>query len=322
MDARGEPVSGSIAELEAVELGGVRQWILVRGRDHKRPILLFLHGGPGMPSMYLHHGMSRRLEEDFVVVHWDRRGAGKSAPAAVNDTIRVSRLVEDTCALAQMLSARYDNGPVVLVGHSWGTYLGMLAIQNSPELFRAYVGIGQLAGPGRRDPESDELQRSFILTEARARGVTEGLGDLDSAGTREHWLFRFGAVLHGADSYWPLLWLGLTAPEYTLGDAWRLQQSVKSVADHMVYDAIPDRLDRAVTRVAVPVWFFTGRYDYTDPVPITERYFATLSAPEKTLVWFERSAHFPFLEESEAFADAIAKVAAATVDHPRGAAPR
>lgn len=68
----------AVAVLEELDLSGSRQWVLIRGQDRTKPVLLFLHGGPGMPAMYLAHAWQSGLERDFVVVHWDRRGAGKS----------------------------------------------------------------------------------------------------------------------------------------------------------------------------------------------------------------------------------------------------
>ena len=64
-----------IASLEKVILGGARQWILIRGEDASNPVLLFLHGGPGTPIMPVAHHFGHRLEQRFVVVHWDQRGA-------------------------------------------------------------------------------------------------------------------------------------------------------------------------------------------------------------------------------------------------------
>jgi pimeloyl-ACP methyl ester carboxylesterase len=143
---RTPPIHGphSIASLECVRIGGVDQYVLIRGSDSSLPILLFLHGGPGMPAMYLAHAFQRELEKEFVVVQWDRRGAGKSYREDISNTLTTEQLVADTIELTNMLHARFHRDKVYLVGHSWGTYLGMLVIARHPELYRAYVGIGQL----------------------------------------------------------------------------------------------------------------------------------------------------------------------------------
>src|SRR5579864_528927 len=135
----------SIASLERIRIGGVDQYILIRGNDSSLPILLFLHGGPGMPAMYLAHSFQHELEKDFVVVQWDRRAAGKSYREDISSTLTNEQLVADTVELTNVLRARFHQDKIYLVGHSWGTYLGMLVIARHPELYHAYVGIGQLA---------------------------------------------------------------------------------------------------------------------------------------------------------------------------------
>jgi pimeloyl-ACP methyl ester carboxylesterase len=113
----------SVASLERVRISGVDQYILVRGNDASLPVLLFLHGGPGMPAMYLAHSFQRELEKEFVVVQWDRRGAGKSYREDISSTLTTEQLVADTVELTNVLRARFHQDKIYLVGHSWGTYL-------------------------------------------------------------------------------------------------------------------------------------------------------------------------------------------------------
>ena len=143
---------------------------------------------------------------------------------------------------------------------------------------------------------------------AEALRQVEGKETLD----REKWLFEFGGELHGRKSWLSFLWDGLTAPEYTLRDAFKLKAGVNFTARNLKYDSITAPLMDEVTALDIPVYLFTGRYDYTDPVECSERYFNQLKAPRKTLVWFEQSAHFPFLEEPQKFAEEMKRVAAET----------
>src|ERR1700761_2926444 len=137
--------NGSVASLEQVELNGAPQWILIRGRPDK-PILLFLHGGPGMPVMYLAHAFQHLLENDFLVVHWDRRGAGKTYPRTKDPAVlRTSQEVADSVELVHLLTQRYGQQRVIVVGHSYGSYLGIALVEQYPELVRAYVGVGQVS---------------------------------------------------------------------------------------------------------------------------------------------------------------------------------
>lgn len=290
----------SIASLERIRIGGVNQCILVRGDDSSRPVLLFLHGGPGMPAMYLAHAFQRDLEKDFVVVHWDRRAAGRSYREDISGTLNTEQLVADTIELTNVLRSRFHKDRIFLVGHSWGTYLGMLVIARHPELYRAYVGIGQLA---RLSPIA-EIQDEYIRQSARRVGDQDAIRELEQkgAGVRETLLFKFGGEIHNAKSFTPLLITGLAAPEYSLRDAFNIPKGVSLYSKHFVYNSIPGELMDVVTHVEIPIYFFSGRYDYTDPFALTEDYFSKISAPEKRLVWFEESAHFPFYEEPAPFA--------------------
>ena len=300
----------SIASLERIRIGGVDQYILIRGDDSALPVLLFLHGGPGMPAMYLAHAFQRELEKEFVVVQWDRRGAGKSYRDDISSTLTTEQLVADTVELTNVLRARFHQDKIYLVGHSWGTYLGMLVIARHPELYRAYVGIGQLA---RSSPIAG-IQDEYILQSARRKGDHAAIKKLKEKGAsvRETLLFKFGGEIHNATSFLPLLLTGLAAPEYSLRDARNIPKGVSLYSRNFVYNSISGELMDVVTQVQIPVYFFTGRYDYTDPFVLTEQYFSKINAPEKHIVWFEEAAHFPFYEEPEAFTRAMRGVLTAT----------
>jgi pimeloyl-ACP methyl ester carboxylesterase len=300
----------SIASLERIRIGGVDQYILIRGNDSSLPVLLFLHGGPGMPAMYLAHSFQPELEKQFVVVQWDRRAAGKSYREDINNTLTSEQLVADTVELTNILRARFHQEKIYLVGHSWGSYLGMIVIARHPELYRAYVGIGQLA----RSAPIDGIQDEYIRQSATRMGDQEAIKELDEqgAGVRETLLFKFGGEIYHAKSFAPLLLTGLGAPEYSLRDARNIPKGVSLYSRHFVYNSIPGELMDAVAHVEIPVYFFTGRHDYCDPFSLTEEYFSRIEAPEKHFVWFEDSAHFPFYEEPEAFARQMRMVYEAT----------
>jgi pimeloyl-ACP methyl ester carboxylesterase len=195
--------STSIASLERIKLGGVDQWILIRGWNKSNPIVLFLHGGPGMPAMYLAHAFQRELEKHFVVVHWDRRGAGKSYLSGVEGDLSVRQTLDDTYELTRLLKNRLGKKKIYLVGHSWGTYLGMLAASEHPEYYSAYIGIGQLSASSSR---AVEVQRDFLMQKGSDAGDTLLLGNLKSSAPeiKEDDLFRYGGELYGAKSFWPL----------------------------------------------------------------------------------------------------------------------
>jgi pimeloyl-ACP methyl ester carboxylesterase len=310
-DAAGRAIPGSIAALEEIELGGLRQWVLIRGRDATNPLLLFLHGGPGMPAMYLAHAFQRELEKDFVIVHWDRRGAGKSFNRTVPaDSLTDAQLLADALELVSYLKKRFDVPKIYLAGHSWGTRLGLHLIKKSPQHFYAYVGMGQLAFRS----EIPAIQDRFIRQEAKKAGNREAFRELALKGRRVHekWVFKFGGELYGKKNFWPLLWTGVRAPEYTLSDILNITKGVQFYGRHFRSTEFHGDLAEDVLFVRVPIYFFTGRHDYTVPWELSERYFEKIRAPLKRLVWFERSAHFPFFEEPLRFAEEMRKVLAET----------
>jgi pimeloyl-ACP methyl ester carboxylesterase len=302
------PKESGVAELEEVVLGGTKQWILVRGADRLNPVVLWLHGGPGMPAMYLTHAFQRPLEERFVVVQWDRLGAGKSYEAADAKTLSVSLTLRDTFELTQLLMARFGGRPIYLVGHSWGSYLGLLAVREHPEYYAGFVGTGVLVGPAA---EVRHVKRRWLEAAARAAGDSAVLDRLAADGdVTEADLFRYGGELRGATSFWPLLRIGLAAPEYTLGDILNVRKGATMVAERMSYDVEPEPLEWEVGRFDVPIAFFLGRHDYNTPSDVAARFLEISTAPSKNIEWFEGSAHFPFLAEPEHFAAALSIFAA------------
>lgn len=304
-----------VATLEQVTLGGTPQWILIRGRNVANPIVLFLHGGPGMPSMYLAHAFQRALEEDFVVVHWDRRGAGKSYASGMSPKLMgVTEELSDAEQLIHLLLERFGQRQVILVGHSYGSYLGAELTARVPNLVQAYVGVGQIACG---TAEQSALQDTWLRREALAAGdaATVAAVGRHLPWDRESALFKYGGEVIGMKSFLPLVMIGLRSPEYTLWDALNVPKGVQFTHKYLKFDAGNDLtlapMD-TLYKFSVPVYFFTGRHDMTAPASCALRYFAKLQAPSKYFVWFEHSAHFPFLEEPRQFHDELVKVARAT----------
>jgi pimeloyl-ACP methyl ester carboxylesterase len=304
-----------IATLEPIQLGGTRQWILIRARDTSNPLVLFLHGGPGMPTLYLAHAFQRRLEQDFTVVQWDRRGAGKSYDPTVSPNLmRVTGELADAEQLIRLLLARFGQRQIILIGHSYGSYLGVELARRVPNLIRAYVGVGQIACG---TAEQSSLQDAWLRQEAAAVNDAKTVASVDrhAPWDRESALFRYGGEVVGMRSFTPLIMIGLRSPEYTLRDALNVPKGVQFTHKYLQFDAGYDpamALMDSVNQFSVPIYFFTGRHDMTTPASCALRYFDKLDAPAKHFVWFEHSAHFPFLEEPQRFHDELVKVAQST----------
>jgi len=307
----GDPAhpGAAIASLEQVTLHGDPQWILIRGRNRNAPIVLFLHGGPGNPLMRLAHAFQRTLEDDFLVVQWDRRGAGKSYRGPVDiPHMRTSVEVSDTIALIEKLRARFGNRKVILIGHSYGSELVALVAAKRPDLVRAFVGVGQVAC---RWKDVLSMQEGWLLSHATARHDNTLVSTIRSHKPFDHELavFAYGGALANANGKLPLWLASLRAPEYSLYDVWRARAGIRFTHGHLKRDVYSGALMDAVPRLSVPVYFFEGRGDRITPPQCVRNYLARLDAPHKEIVWFERSAHYPFLEEPEKFHQALLRVA-------------
>ncbi len=310
-----EPSGGarSVAALEPVTLGGCEQWILVRSRDVSHPVVLFLHGGPGTSQLTTNRRATRDLEQHFTVVNWDQRGAGKSY-AAIADTGRmtVGQFVEDTVELVRLLLERFHQDRLVLVGHSWGSVIGALAVARHPELFSCYVGIGQVADMAAGEAASyrwtlEQARRAHDrrAVEALTRiGPPPYRGDPRSAVvTQRRLLARCGGEVHGSRNGALGVVLGglLRSREYTLGDRITYFRGVMGSMELLWPELLRVNLRETVPALGVPVFFVEGRHDHEAPAELAEQYFAELTAPSKELVWFEDSAHLPHIEERERF---------------------
>lgn len=297
----------AIAKLEAVEINGDRQYLLIRGKDRTNPVLLFLHGGPGMPAMYLAHAFQRPLENEFVVVHWDQRASGKSFRKGIDPAlISTSQLVADAEAVIAHLQSRLGADKVYLIGHSHGSYIGAILADRRPDLVKAYVGIGQVADAS----QEIAVQDAYLKTQLNALDLP---ADTKITGAnREDLLFKTGAELYGETSFMPLLLTGLMAPEYSLSEVMKVRQGSSFSSAHMKRDMIDGPLMENAQRFEMPVYFMMGDYDMVTPVSLAQAYFEKVEAPAKTWVAFDQSAHFPFFEEPDAFAAAMARVKAET----------
>lgn len=171
-------VPPGIDELEKIDLGGVEQWILIRGQEVDAEVLLFVHGGPGVPNMPFCH-LNAALEKRFVVVQWDQRGAGKSfASDMPSDSMRIDQFVSDTRELSEFLIARFKKEKIYLLGHSWGSVIGAKAASRFPELYHAYIGVSQVTDV----MEAQEMLYRETLDAAKSVGNEKAVSELERIG--------------------------------------------------------------------------------------------------------------------------------------------
>ena len=317
VDADGNAVPGSIAQLVDVPIGGHDQSILLRGVSAEAPVLLFLEGGPGGTGIGRIRKSGEDLEQSFVVATWDQRGTGKSydalEPAA---TLTLDQMVSDTLAVTNYLRERFDKDKIYLVGSSWGTVIGTLAVQRSPELFSAYVGTGQMVDPFA----TDKLMYAESIADAEARGDTGAADTLRAMGpppyddtldypvaiaSNPKWLnFEHGADYHASSEY-PM---SLFVSEYTLIEQLRGMAAIAETY-HVLYPQLAQTDFRTqVPRLDVPVYLVEGRYEATGRETLAKQWFQALSAPSMQYLYFDHSGHTPPYDEPGRFAELMGKV--------------
>lgn len=300
-----------VNEQRLLKIGGIDQWVSIRGRHRANPILLILHGGPGFTLSPLDYAYMRTWEEYFTVVQWDQRGAGKTRvandPAAVTPTLTVKRMVDDAEELTAWLRSNYAKDRIVLMGHSFGTILGVELAQRRPEWFSAYVGMGQFVAFQR----NEALGYQQTLASARAAGNAKAVAELEAIApfpdpqrpernyqnlqVERRWLAEY-------DGYYWRRGTGSSdavaafSPTDTTADLAARRAGEGDSARQMWPElAGVDLTARNTFRV--PVVFLQGRHDRGTSSTILGEWYQTLQAPSKTLVWFEESAHMPFEEE-------------------------
>lgn len=302
---------------ERIVLGGVPQWVRLRGRDRTKPALLWLHGGPGFPQLPF-AAATADLEREFIVIQWDQRGAGRTFREAPDAELTLARYVADAEELLRVLLPRLGKSDCVLVAHSWGSLVGAELAARAPRLVRCYVGVGQMVS--YRAGEQDRYARS--LATARARGLAEAERELERVGPPPHldmdecrvidrWFARLHPPSLSGPSPWRFVRLACSSPEYgwldlvALGRGfWR---STAVLGPELYYDI--DLAD-SVSRLPMPVHLLCGEHDRVAPLHLAEGWLAQLEAPRgKQLHRFHASTHWPFLEEPERFCALVVAIA-------------
>jgi pimeloyl-ACP methyl ester carboxylesterase len=302
-----------VESLERVVLGGVPQWILMRGWERSNPVLLYLHGGPGFPETAVARLFCDELERHFVVVHWDQRGAGKSNHLGLDrDAFTLADYLRDTRQLIELLRRRFGIRRVHLVGHSWGSYLGALTARDHPELLHDFVGVGQVVDWKRQE----ELGHRFAVERARETGNRRAMAEMegirppyedqDQLWLERKWISRFGGDFLDSRGRWPYVLAGAISPYYSVLDGLRYWLGARAPETMWRRELREQNLVAMdALRFGVPVYFLMGCHDHITPIGLVEKYYERLEAPRKELVRFEHSAHSPNLEEPGRFQEVL-----------------
>ena len=298
-----------VQETFEITLGGARQVVNVRGSDHDNPILLFIHGGPGAVEMPVAWTFQRAWEDFFTVVQWDQRGSGKTYnandPKKIAPTLTADRMEKDTEELVQYLRATYHKPKIFVMGHSWGSLLGITLAHNHPEWLYAYIGMGQMidSQASEKDGYGATLAAARAAHDATAVRELEGIApyptaplNLDKIDIERKWSVKYGGLSWNRDSYAYYYRATELSPDYTEADLDAIDKGSLLSLTHLL-PAFSTFDYSKVTDFKCPIVIFNGRHDETVSANVTAAWFARVHAPVKKLVWFENSAHMMQIEE-------------------------
>ena len=306
-----DALEGGIHDDRYVTIGGIRQWISVRGRHADAPIVLFLHGGPGFSSIPTSWRFLQTWEENFVLVQWDQRGAAKTyeanPPNLIRPTMTVDRMLADAEDVTQYLRTTYLRPKIVLVGYSWGSILGVMLAQKHPDWYSVYVGMGQVVD----FPNNERLGYEATLAAAQAAHDQAAVKTLQALApfpdlshpdrniaklvTERGLMAKYhGIVWHGEPTDYDRL--EELSPDDTAADLQARNNGIL-FSLHALWGQIETVSFTQSTHFELAVVFLHGRHDLNASAQLMSEWFPTLQAPSKKLVWFEDSGHYLYEEE-------------------------
>jgi proline iminopeptidase len=312
----GKLLAGSIAELTTVKLGGQDQAIMIRAYNPNKPVLLYLNGGPGQSGLAYSRVMLEDLSRDFVIVDWDQRGTGKSYAAfEPSETLTLEQAINDTIELAKYLRQRFTAQKIYLLGESWGTTLGVLAVQRQPELFHAFIGSGQMVS----QRETDRRLYQDVLDLAAKTGNTQLATKMQSYGQPPYADIPYAnAFVMGQYEalYKPYIpsqaymdrgnnsgvgFYGVLASEYNLIEKFNVLRGLIDMFTVMYPQLQGIDFRKNVKKLDVPIYVLDGTSELSARRDLMLEWFKALEAPKKQLFTFNNAAHSVAFEQFETF---------------------
>ncbi len=307
-----------IDEYFSININGHDQWLRIRGENTNNPIILYLHGGPGGSQIPSYRYFQLEWEQSYTMVHWEQRGAGKSYLSTLRvETQTVSQLVSDALSVIEYLSERFGRRDIVLLGHSWGTFLGMHVLETNPSAISSYIGVGQIANQVR----SEQRMYEFALTRAtdeKHEVNASLLRDMKGYPLRHNSHRDVALVRELARQYG---FLGSTStdvartynrlmetPEYGLIDIYRFLKgtlvSSATLGRQMLtnFQIQPSELH---LKYEIPIFFLSGQRDHFTPADLADELLDPIDAPAKKHVVFENCGHYPNEDEPERFIQTV-----------------
>lgn len=299
----------SLGESKFVEIGGIKQWVEVKGDNGENPVMIWLNNGPGVSETPWMWFWNENLTSDFTMVMWDQRGTGRSWNEEMDvEDINLDQLMEDTNELMDIVTRSFGKEKVFLVGHGWGTLLGVKVTEAWPEKVTAWVGIGQITDSARGEKagwewalmRAIEDQNRDAASDLEEMGEPEDgkwAGEIDSLIQERRWLADLGGgsgkelwLRDEKERLWNEWFRSGEKGSVKKGEVASMSQLWEEVADVNLF--------KEVKKLSVPVVLMSGRFDLVADRLLAKEWLDSLEAPKKMFIWFENSAHDPHLMES------------------------
>ncbi len=312
LDNQGNHLSGSISEKTFITIGGIRQGMIIKSKNQENPVLLYLHGG--IPDYFLTQNYPTGLEDYFTVVWWEQRGSGLSYTANMPvESITLDQMISDTKEVTNYLRTRFRQEKIYLMGRSGGTFIGIQAAASAPQLYHAYIGVGQMSNQFL----SEKMAYEYVLNKYKDSGNKKMIKQLEASPVidsipygylrlRDRAMHSLGVgTTHDMNSVPVGIFIpSLMCREYTPKEKFNLWRAKSLSGVHPLWNSmITTDLTKQMNEISIPVYFFHGRYDYTVAYPLAKKYFEALHAPVKGFYTFENSAHSPHFEEPKRVKD-------------------
>ena len=314
----GKKVPGSIAVIKTININGLNQKMIIRGRDSTKPVLLYLHGGPGDPEFPFVHQFNPGIEDMFVVCYWDQRGAGLSYSKNIPpETMTLSQFVDDAGKVTEYLIHRFNRKKIYLLGHSWGTMLGSFTVNKYPDLYYAFIAVGQVGD----QVKAERISYDFVLSRAKELNDKKAVRNLEKIGpppypdpkeainkmtVERKYVIKYGGAIKRGNFYPQAIKPLLFCKEYRLKDKINYLKGMKLTKSYLWDVIMKSNLFKEIPSQKIPVYIIQGTSDYETSYVIAKEYFDSLQAPLKRFYTFDNSAHSPIFEEPEKF-DSVLK---------------
>lgn len=309
-DESNKIISNSISEKIFIEVNGTIQGMFIKSKNINNPVILYLHGG--MPDYFLTEKYPTGIENNFTIVWWEQRGSGISSNLKEsNDEISIEQLIDDTIFITKYLSNRFNKSKIYLMGHSGGTFTGLIISHRYPELYHAYIGIAQISNQRKSEQYAldymlnkfKELNDISMVNKLKKIQIGE-TGDLpnDYIKIRDVAMHKLGIgttrdINNVFKDIFQESWL---FSEYTISEKYRLWAGKSKAGVSIIWnEMINVNLMENYTSFQIPIYFVHGKFDYTCSYELAQMYFNKIEAPVKGFYTFNESAHSPLFEEPD-----------------------